>query len=92
MITTNTGFFNDKRSLKQEKFFYCIVYSSILATEYAGTTGLKIVLSEMIIIAAAVLFKQSHPLFYLYVKFLSLSSYGFILTQKEFKIILFVST
>lgn len=27
------------------------------------TTGLKIVLSEIIIIAAAILFKQSHPFF-----------------------------
>lgn len=31
--------------------------------EYAGTTGLKIVLSETIIIAAAILFKLSYQFF-----------------------------
>lgn len=43
--------------------------------QYAGTTDLKIVLSEIIIIAAAFLFKQSHPFFHLYVKLLSLSDH-----------------
>lgn len=56
-------------------FFYGIVYSSFLTMQYAGTIGLKILLSEIIIIAAAILFKQSRPFFYLYVKLLSLSSH-----------------